>query len=110
MAARFGRRSDCEAGTCEQSSTGTPATACSFSRKGEGTKGWRMSRSERYLARAAECERLAIIANDQQIKRQFAEVARHWRELATASEQAERIGTSEVQRSFVGRVDRGRRV
>jgi hypothetical protein len=44
------------------------------------------SRAEQYLARAAECDRLAATTVDHEIKRQLAELARHWRDLATISE------------------------
>jgi hypothetical protein len=40
------------------------------------------SRSEHYLARAAECERMAAAAKDPDIKHRFLEIARYWRELA----------------------------
>jgi hypothetical protein len=43
-------------------------------------------RTEDYLARAAECDRLATTTADAEMKRQFAEIARHWRELAKSVE------------------------
>jgi hypothetical protein len=43
-------------------------------------------RTDDYLARAAECDRLATTAADAEMKRQFAEIARHWRELAKSIE------------------------
>ena len=40
------------------------------------------SRQEEFRARAAECEELAKQARDPEVKRQYEDLARQWRELA----------------------------
>jgi len=46
-------------------------------------------RTDDYRARAAECERKAMEADDPDAKKDFADAARYWRDLA---DQAERLG------------------
>ena len=47
------------------------------------------SRAEAYLAKAAECERLAARIVDGEAKRRLTEVAQYWRELAQSVERLE---------------------
>jgi len=50
----------------------------------------RHSRADRYLQRAAECERLAASVRDQEVRATFLDLADQWRDLARQAQTLDR--------------------
>ena len=48
-----------------------------------------MTRAEACIARAAECERAAVAANDPKARNMYWDLAKQWRELAAQAETLE---------------------
>ena len=58
-----------------------------------------MTRAEAYLAKAAECERAAVLASEQNIRATYWDLAKQWRELAVQTEELDRKRSGKSKRA-----------
>ena len=63
-----------------------------------------MTRAEACLAKAAECDRAAVLAAEPNIRTTYSNLAKQWRECAAQVEALERLGRTSKNRNDLSRL------